>query len=230
MQLTDFLHFNVRCPVCDNGLTLYMQWNSSVLFQAKKSKRNIYRFEQFKCKNNDEISESDFIELYDYGNTNDIKFSSSKMASEARRSQMYFFYLCNENAFQDTSSGDYEINATLGCYYRSTPMLEFHKKSRNKWDLETVDKSQSKLINNDEALAFIKSSNGSERVYMLQFNNSNSKTIFTHYSVTQEQMKDKDYEPNVFEKEIADLTVRPNFSLDNREKLLGRFDSWIIMS
>lgn len=230
MELTDFLHFNARCPVCDNDLTLYLQWTSSILFWAKKSKRNIYRFEPFKCKDPEIISDSDFIELYDYGNTNEIKFSSSKIATEARRKQMYFFYLCNDNAFQDTNKGDYEINVTAGCYYRSTPFLEFHKKSRNKWDLQTVDKNQSKLINNDEVLAFIKSSNGIEKVYMLQFDGSNAKTIFVHYSVTEEQMRNKDYEPNVFEKEIVDLSVRPNFSLDNREKLINRFDSWIIMS
>jgi hypothetical protein len=230
MELSDFLHFNARCPVCDNSLTLYMQWIDSVCFKAKKSRKNIYTFEQFKCKNTEDLPLSDFIELYDYGNTSEIKFSSSKIASETRRKQMYFFYLCNDNGFESTGEDNYEINMTPGCYYRATPIVEFHKKSRNKWDLQTINKDHSKLVNNDEALVFMKNTNGTEKVYMLQFDYSNNKTKFMHYSATEEQLWDKSYEPNIFEKEIIDLSIRPNFSLDNREKLINRFESWIIMS
>jgi hypothetical protein len=229
MQLNEFIHFNKKCPVCENDLTLYLQWTDSVCFRSKKIKNNIYHFEPFKCQNAG-LSDQDYIDLFDYGTNFETKFSSSKVAAEAKRRQMYFFYLCKDVGFED-KHGDYEINIASGCYFRSTPYLEYQKEGKGKsWALKSVDSALTKIVNRDEALSFSKTVNNIEKVYMLQFDHANNKTVFMHYSANEDQRKSKDFEPNVFEKEMPMLTIRPNFSISNRERLLDRFDSWIVMS
>lgn len=230
MKLNEFIRFNQRCPICDNDLTLYIQMKDSVCFRAIKQKQNIYRFQPFKCLNKS-ISESDFIDVYDYGNDFETKFSSSQMAAEAKRAQLYFFYLCNENGFEyNAINNDYSINIYSGCYYRSSPFLEFQKTNKKTWMLKTINPDHDSLINNEEILSFSQSNNDIEKIYMLNLNSYDNKTVFMHYSVNEEQKKDEKYIPNVFEKEMPSLTVRPNFSISNRDKLLARFDSWIVVS
>lgn len=228
MKLNEFIHFNQRCPICDNDLTLYLQMKDSTCFRSYKQKKNIYHFEPFKCINKS-ISNEDYIDLYDYGSDFETKFSSSQMAAEAKRSQLYFFYLCNEQGFEEAGT-DYSINIYDGCYYRDTPFLEYQKTAKKSWLLKTINPDHEPLINYKEILSFSREVNDVEKVYMLNLNNHDNKTIFMHYSVNEEQKKDKDYTPNVFEKEISDLIARPNFAPSNRERLLSRFDSWIILS
>jgi hypothetical protein len=230
MRLNEFIHFNQRCPVCDNDLTLYLQMKDSVCFRARKMKKNIYHFEPYKLVKNSGVSERDYIDLFDYGTDTETKFSSSQMAAEAKRRSMYFFFLCRDAGFEE-EHGDYNINIYPGCYFRSTPFLEYQKEGKSKrWNLKTINPDLSNLINQDEALSFTKTNNGVEKIYMLQMDGENNKTIFMHYAVNEEQKKDKDYSPNVFEREMPPLTVRPNFSQANRERLLDRFDSWVIIS
>jgi len=228
MKLNEFIHFNQRCPICDNDLTLYLQMKDSTCFRSHKQKKNLYHFEPFKCINKS-ISDEDYIDLYDYGSDFETKFSSSQMAAEAKRSQLYFFYLCNERGFEEVGT-DYNINIYDGCYYRDTPFLEYQKTAKKSWLLKTINPDHELLINYKEILSFSKEVNDVEKVYMLNLNNHDNKTVFMHYSVNEEQKKDKDYTPNVFEKEISDLIARPNFSTVNRERLLSRFDSWVILS
>jgi len=228
MKLNEFIHFNQRCPICDNDLTLYLQMKDSVCFRARKQKQNIYHFEPYKCLNK-AISERDYIDLYDFGKDFETKFSSSQMAAEAKRAQLYFFYMCNDHGFEDETN-DYTINIYHGCYYRSTPFLEYQKTSKKSWVLKAIDPDRENLINQEEVFSFSRTVNGVEKIYMLNFDNHNNKTVFMHYAVSEEQRKDKDFSPSVFEKEIPPLNARPNFAPANRERLLDRFDSWIIMS
>lgn len=228
MKLNDFIHFNHRCPVCDNDLTLYLQMKDSVCFRAHKQKQNIYHFQPYKCLNKS-ILESDFIDLYDYGKDFETKFSTSQMAAEAKRSQLYFFYLCNNHGFDDNGD-DYTINIFNGCYYRSSPFLEFQKTAKKSWSLKTIDPDHSDLVNQEEVLSFSKKIEEIEKVYVLVLNSSDNKTVFMYYSVNEEQSKDANYSPSLFEKEMPMLTNRPNFSISNRERLLDRFDSWLILS
>lgn len=199
----------------------------STCFRAHKQKQNIYHLQPYKCINKS-ISSLDFIDVYDYGNDFETKFSTSQMAAEAKRSQLYFFYLCNNEGFEE-SGDDYSINIYKGCYYRSSPWFEFQKTSKKSWSLKTINPDDSNLVNNEEVLSFSRNVDGVEKVYMLNLNGHDNKTIFMHYSVEDGQ-EDPSYSPNVFEKEIPNLVNRPNFSLPNRDRLLDRFDSWIIMS
>jgi len=228
-NLHQFLQFNQKCPICQNPLTLYMQWINSICFKAKQKKDNEFQFKPFKCKN-DRVDDDDYLSLYNHSSNIETRFGTSKISMEAKRYQMYFFLLCNEGGFKDAFE-DYEINIHRGCYYRSTPILEFKKQARLKhWKLEVIDKDHTKLVNADEVFSFKKTSAELEKIYMLQLNYTSDKTIFMHYAITPNQRKDDKFEPNILAKELPLLNVRLNLELDNRDKLISRLDSWVIMS
>jgi hypothetical protein len=69
-----------------------------------------------------------------------------------------------------------------------------------------------------------------EKVYLVNLDHENSHTQLWHYSVTDEQKKQEHFKPNVFDKKMPLLTVRPKLDLEEREKLITRFDNWILMS
>jgi hypothetical protein len=228
-NLHQFLQFNQKCPICQAPLTLYMQWINSVCFKAKQKKDNEFQFKPFKCKN-DQIDDDDYLSLYNHTSKVETRFSSSKMSTEAKRYQMYFFLLCNESGFKDVYE-DYEINIHRGCYYRSTPIMEFRKQENTKhWKLENIEKEHIKLVNADEVFSFKKATSELEKVYMLQLNYTNDKTVFMHYAISPEQRKDPKFEPNIFEKELPILNSRPNLEMDSRDNLISRLDSWVILS
>lgn len=230
MKFNEFINFNQRCPICDNDLTLYLQMKDSTCFRANKQKHNLYHFEPFKCINKS-ISKEDYIDVYNYGKNFETKFSSSQMAAEAKRSQLYFFYLCNDKGFESLNDDkDFTINIYDGCYYRDTPFLEYQKTAKKTWLLKSINPDYEGLANYKEVFSFSKSVEDVEKVYMLNINSYDNKAVFMHYTVNEEQKQDKNYSPNVFEKEIPELTNRPNFSINNRERLLNRFDSWVVMS
>lgn len=227
MKINQFLHFNHRCPVCENDLTLYLQMKDSTCFRSSKQKQNILHFKPFKCINKS-ISNEDYIDLYDYGNDFETKFSTSQMAAEARRSQLYFFYLCKEEGFEELGETDFNIDAYKGCYYRASPFFEYQKTAKKKWILKTINPDEASLVNQEEVLSFSKNINGIEKVYTLNLNDK--KNVFMYYTVNEEQQQNVDYAPNIFKKDIPNLTNRPNFSLSNRDRLLDRFDSWVVLS
>lgn len=228
MNLHNFLHFNSNCPICREPLTLYLQWLNGPCFIAEKEMPYRYKLTQFKNKN-DKL-EDDHIDLLDYVTKSEIKFSSNRIAEEAKRPHMYFFYLCNPAGFKDIGN-DYEINIYKGCYWRSTPELEFKRYEIDpNWRLEAVNPDENKLVNGDEIFSFKKPGEIEEKVYTLQLNYAEDKTDFMFYSVTEEQRAQKSFEPKLFDKTIPMLGTRPDFAPEHREKLLDRFDSWILVS
>jgi hypothetical protein len=231
MRLKDFLTFNSNCPICNNPLTLYMQWTRSDLFKGKAFKEaGTYLFEPYgdpkKC------GKDDYLTMSVKG---DIKFnfSSSKIKEEAKRNHIYFYFICKEEGIKKESWGDYKINMYKGCYYRSTPMMEFSRDndSENKsWNLVLLNKEHSKLIQKHESYAFKNATPELEKVYMLDLDWEKEETTLMYYAVTPEQKKIKGFNPNIFDKKMPLLKNRPKVGPENREKLLSRFDSWIIMS
>lgn len=228
MNLHNFLHFNNgSCPICQNPLTLYLQWLNGPCFKASKITYK-WRFQPF--KNSNHKFNHEYLDLLDLGSLTEIQYGSSEMAQEAKRRHMYFFYLCNPDGFKDVGQ-DYEINIYKGCYWRSTPLLE-HKKylDESHCGLETINPDEKELINGDEIFSFKKSSSNEERVYTLQINYAEDKTGFMFYSLNDEQKKNEFFEPNIFDKTMPMLGARPDFTIEHRDKLIDRFDSWILMS
>jgi hypothetical protein len=70
----------------------------------------------------------------------------------------------------------------------------------------------------------------SEKVYILNLDYENNKTLFRYYTFTMEENKDIGFEPEYFEKDLPLLSVRPNFKIEDRTKLIDRMNGWILMS
>jgi len=232
-MLTDFLHFNRQCPLCGEPLGLYMQWIGSLCFRALPSNPrtpNIYDFHPILGSDKD-LSTDDCFEnnmlLADHGDYLATEFDSNKMRNEAKKYQMYFFFLCNPLGIKKKHAGKHEISLYKGCYYRSSPFMEFKKDDNDNWSLQFLN-SESLLINKQESFAVKHYLNDTEKVYMLSLNHDKQETAFWYYSVTDSQKKETNFKPKLFEKKMPLLKKRPNF--ENQEKLVERFDSWIIMS
>ena len=159
MKLNEFLHFNHNCPVCNNKLTLYLQMTDSILFKAEKEclpQSTNYKFIPFKCVSQETELDSSYINLFDYGTYFETSFSDNLIAKEAKLRKMYFFFLCNEGGFEE-HYGDYEINVTPACYYRSTSFMEYREQPKG-YELENLIKDEG-FINQEEVFSFIKNSN-----------------------------------------------------------------------
>lgn len=231
MSLPDFLHFNRDCPICGEPLDLYMQWEYSTLWKAHQNAPDTYTFTPFKLIS-DKIKKEDTIIICEAYNSIETYFSTPALAEIFKAKEAYFFYLCNEAGFADRGepATDYEINLYRGCYFRSSVTFKMKQHSKKNWKLEESKEEQASLINKAESFSFKNITEELEKIYMLNLDSVDNLTKLWHYSATPEQRKDENYEPKLFEKEMPLLTVRPKFDLEHREKLLDRFESWIIMS
>lgn len=232
MNLHEFLHFNRKCPICDEPLHLYMQWVNSVCFEAKQLDEEAYYFKPFKCFGKDSDADGikeEYIILQDKEDVETI-ISSSKLKEESRKYQVYFFFVCNPAGFKDKGYRDYELNLFKTCYYRSSPFFEFKQKENKEWQLEHTLPETRGLVSHDESLCFKILGKEHERVYMLNLNYDKKETKIWHYTVNESDKSTKGFQPKLFSKTLPLLTNRPDFGFESREKLIDRFDSWIIMS
>ena len=231
MNLCDFLHFNHDCPVCGEPLTLYMQILEGALWKARRPYRDIYHFEQFKCKD-DELKKDDFFWITDQEESFELDFSSAKAYQKSKTWTMFFFFMCNEDGIEDTPHEGYGINPYTACYYRSTPFLGFKQNDNKDWRLTLADQLDPIIGSvRDEIFVFkANQNNGNEKVYVLNTDYEVKNTILRYYTVSPDERKDKEFDPKIFKKDLPLLNVRPNFDLANRSQLIGRFDSWILLS
>lgn len=231
MSFHQFLHFNRDCPSCGEPLDLYMQWHNSTLWKAHQPKPDTYTFHPYKMKKG-EMSNDDSIIIVEKDNILDLYFSSQKIKDEAERQNMHFFFLCNENGFVEKGDPvyDYEINIYKACYFRSSVEMQMKKSSKKKILLSQTIPEQEKFTNQEESFAFISHHDELEKVYILSLKSVEDMTKLWHYTATREQKANENFEPKLFDKEMPLLTVRPKFDLENRERLIDRFDSWILIS
>ncbi len=225
-MLKEFLDFNTHCPSCQEPLTLFMRWSGEIL-------DNDYRLFKFYRKENKNLAFREIVQNKKtseitgiiYPETNSISFNTSSAEKIIQdQDSIYFFFLCNPNSIQDLSY-DYEIDAYKACYFRSSFPINFVKE--NNLLHPSYLEPQSHVLR-DESFILVDRKEELEKVYILTLSYEDNKTILMHYSVTDEQAKDDSYEPSVFTKEVPLLKTRPDPS--DKEKLLDRLNSWIIMS
>lgn len=234
MRLKEFLDFNSNCPICGEPLHLYMQWTHSYIFKASRVEPDSYMFEPsndiFK---NDGTDDDSYMMLSVADNVVSSAFSNSKLLAEAKKHHIYFYFICNPAGIKKESWGDYKINLYKGCYYRATPLMELQRDEDSeikKWNLNLLEKDNQDLIQKHESYSFKTRIKNNERVYMLDLDWEKKETSLWFYSVTEEEKKIKGFKPNIFEKKMPLLKNRPKVDLENRQRLLDRFDGWIIMS
>ncbi len=124
----------------------------------------------------------------------------------------------------------YEIYLYYGCYYRTTTLLDCVKTKSGKIVIRPTSKSANKIVNSDESFSLTRKVDDLEKVYMVNIDYENNNTMLWYYTCSKEQLEDKDYSPNIFEKQLPLLKSRPNFNLKDRDKLFSRLDNWILMS
>lgn len=67
------------------------------------------------------------------------------------------------------------------------------------------------------------------KLFMVSYYYNEKETLFQHYSFTPEQENDDKFEPYTFEKKF-NLIIKLDFSSENRNNLLEKFNTWITMS
>jgi hypothetical protein len=237
MKLVEFLQFNSHCPICGRELNLYMQWIDAPCFHAFDKKINEsgkidYYFQQFKCKNQDigtDDCQDDLMILTSHENNIETEFTSYKLLNEAKKYQIYFFFLCNPAGFQDRFHNDYEINLSKGCYYRSTPMMELQQLEDKSWKLSTILPESQNIINKDEAFALIIQTNVCQKIYMLNIDEENQKSSLWYYIIPNLEKENKKFKPKLFNENFPHIR-RPDLAPSNRERLISKLDSWILLS
>ena len=228
MKLYDYYHFNDTCPVCGKALTLYLHASKSALWKGTPVDREgNFHFERTILKEN-EYSVEDTFEMNISPEKIEFTFNSDKLVQEAKTWQFFLFNICNVESFKD-NKWDYDINLYDACYYRCSP---WHQFSPDTGTVEMVNPDQATLINRDETMLFkIKGTETVEKVYALNLDHENKHTKLWFYTTTEEQRKTEDFEPNIFEKtDLPLLPTRPDLDMQNRDKLISRLDSWILLS
>ena len=230
MNFNDFLHFNNKCPVCENDLTLYVFYADDQIWQAERINDNEHKFKIFSFDNSTarlmkEYSEDYFI----LGKT--PFFSSDIIQNNFVTHNLHFFFLCKSEGFK----GDkyyWDINPYYGCYYRSAPPVKLQLDPENKnWKIEAVNEKSADLVNLSEVFSFkVMTDNQTEKHYLLNLDYEDKVTRFFYYAVTEEQQEMPNFEPQTFDKEMALLPTRPQFELSKRDHLISKFNSWIMLS
>jgi hypothetical protein len=226
MILNDFLNFNNSCPVCDEPLTLYMQCNDNTLWESKK-KGNKYNFKPYKLVNSP-FTKNDSMKLTVNTHGVDIEFDGVDIKRNFKTWNLNFFLLCNRSGLNIKGTYAYDINPYYGCYVRTTPWMEFKSNVDKSWELNVINPDHVKLSTVDENFCFKVINSDLEKVYMLNLDYKESKTRLWYYTANAFQRDDKHYEPNLFEKEMPLVGVRPNFT--DKNKFISRMDSWILIS
>jgi hypothetical protein len=204
------------------------------LWKAEQPKKGEYQFHQFLMKQ-EGLCPDDYMTMsIDDGPLMAPRSECPKLIQDSKAWQFFFFKACGTEAFEDNKT-DYDINVYDICYYRSSPFYEFVRSSVDGefWGLRAFSEIREGLTNRDETFVF-KTMNEEEleKVYILNLDHESENTKLWYYTTTPEQReKQEAFEPKFFEKtDLPLLRSPPNLSSENRDKLVAKLDTWILMS
>ena len=213
MNLHDFLDFNHNCPLCGNKLTLYLNTNDGLIRKAVEQDNKYVFHDQY----------TDFI-LYKkklnikfhtvYDETNHFKSSS----------QFFFFFICNEKCVeQDPYTTKYNVDLSLGCYYRASQWFKLNKKTI------VLEHQYLDCVNSYEIFTFNTfQDNGGCKRYILSMNYEES---FTHLDYTHiSELRNDPMSYPIFSKTLPLLKQLPDLHISKRQQLINKFDTWILFS
>lgn len=230
MILKDFIDYNNVCPLCGEPLSFYMQlisFDGNFCLKANKCDGNTIQFALMTIdknkiflepKNNIKVSLLHPVILSDFKTHENISpFNSYTKVS--------FFALCNSLGFKyDTSrafNAKYEILLQKGCYYRRMPVADIRR-----YDGETrFAFSDVYTINECESFSITRYDKNIEKVYMCNINYKNNKTTMWHYTVN-DSVRKKSFRPKTFEKDYPLSKI----DMSDTDKLIKKFDSWILLT
>jgi len=216
LKLIEFFNYNSICPICNNPLTLYLQWVDSFSFKCKQ-KDNVLKFNLYLDFDPNKNTTNDYL-LLDKNNLH-LTFSSNSMLHEAERFFSYFFYLCNPFSVNKVSYGTNQINVYKACYYRVSPVLEIINDT-----FKVVNPDHQNLVNKEESFSLSKFDNDKEKIFIVSSNFENNKLTFWHYILNQKNKS------SLLKKEIPLPPFNLDLSLHNRNNLIKRLEGWVTLA
>lgn len=229
MKFIDFIKYNQRCPICNNSLSLFMQWFDLRLFQASHISDSQIIFKEFIKDHKvilDPIDGDPTIEA-SLSNVSHFKFSSKELEKFAlKQEDLFFYFICNIDGISDIY-GDYELLMEKSCYYRASPFFKFHPSKPIKLKYLTDDEHP---INSTEAFFIPHKTEELNKYYIVTYNYQQATSTFWFYSATPKQELTPSFKAAVFEKEFPILETSLDFSAQNRKELIKKMDVWVNFS
>jgi hypothetical protein len=232
-----FFEKKKRCPTCNKKLSLYLCIDNVSTFKNQVIKGQNEDFLYFKPLKDDKfnlhinVSLEDFIEVKIIDDIKfSLSFSSEKLFRIIEASNLRFFYLCNEDAIKISEGyinviNNYEISSYDVCYYKLANSLLF----KYNYSDDVYSLSLDSQFNNTvglEIYSIFKVDKDITKYYCLVYDFNDDKTKF--YFVTNDTNSIVEFTENQFVKELPTLCYYPDFK--DKEKIINKLDSWILLS
>lgn len=220
MKISSFINFNKLCPCCNNKLHLFMATglNSNPILWRGNVFENYIEFN----KKSDPTEKFKIIENQD----DHILEKYSAITKHLWVHHFYFFYICNPKAIKIKDSKGFEILAFDSCYYRSSPMMHSINMSTRK--IEIVNLDEENIVNTEEVFSVNYDTNTETKAYCVSLNYSTNKSKFWYCRYSIETLNKDNVK--IFELEMPLIKNIPSFLPEDREKLVEKFNYWILMS
>lgn len=233
LNITDFIKFNDTCPICNEKLTLLLATLQPLVWQETlpRESNKISFHPKLLSKNMSDSSFVPTISIIDEQYYID-PMELSKVA-DFKTHNFYLFYVCNPGAVTEQFGYDFHTNPYQSCYYRSSPLITIKGSNQSSSGycaaMDDRPEPNRQIINSDENFCVNKMTElETEKIYFFSLDYTENKSTLMHYSVSKNNREDSNFSPNIYEKILPMLNVRPNF--EDKDKLIDKFENWIIMS
>lgn len=232
MSFLDFIHNNI-CPVCNNELTLYMKWVDRhqvlKLFKTSQKEKEFFQLQEQSISFGLSKDKKILMILQDQINDYKLQFSSLSAEEKAEEQEMVqFFWLCNPSALKIIEGAtNYEIVLYDGCYYKNSQSYQF---SFDEKKLIRLNHHPDDNYQGIESFCIKNKIGDLEKIYYVSLDHVSQEIIIIYYSITDEQNLDENFVPSILEKRLPLINYDLDLKLYNRDKLISKFDKWILMS
>lgn len=221
MKISKFINYNELCPCCGNKLNLFMATNlnsNPILWKGKVFEKHL----EFTRKD-DPKEKFNIIETQD----DHILEKYSTFTKHLWVHNFWFFYICNPKAIKIKDIPyDFEIAAFESCYYRASPLMQCINISTRKIEIVNLDEENYENLEQTYSVKYDTESETKAYLLSLDYKENKSKLWYCRYPI--ESFK-KD-NAKTFEIEMPLIKNVPNFLPEHRDKLIEKFQSWILMS
>jgi len=228
-ELKSFLNSKQTCKKCNKPTSLYLQlhYGDCFKFQSKDGDDTLVFVKMDENKNGTD----NYLSI----NLPDEAMNPSIMYFEDKKNiKFHCFFLCNQDALRSKTSGDnkeinWDISAAQSCYTKSSinytvsvdPIL-----SAGISYIVPADKSKPIEVKR-ECFSYNKKIDDVDHVYVADFDYELDRTKIFAYKASDDDRKNKDWKPNIFEKEVA---IFNKLDFSNEALMTNKFDTWIVMS
>lgn len=218
MNINNFIDYNSYCPCCEKKLKLFMasELNDSPNLWRGQILEDSISFTHKKDKNKKlEIIEKDGESMIS---------SFNQHSRELWTHSFYLFFICNEKAIKVTEN-DFSIGYSDACYYRSSIILQCNNMTTR--NIEALEDEHASSPNSEECFYVNHLVNNVEKNYFFIVDYLENKSKLWHY-VTEDNVKS--INNRILEIDLPMTSTLPSFKLEDRKKLIDKFDCWILMS